>query len=1106
MDRTEAIFHEALAIAEGTKRREFLLRACGGDVGLRERVERLLGLQPHAAGVFPTEPSVGSVGSRLCRWHEALVMNPSQTAWATGPNAAPTVPPIPRTFGDYELLEEIARGGMGVVYRARQVSLDRIVAIKLILTGPAASRAFIHRFRTEASAAANLQHPNIVGVHEVGTQQGENYLVMDYVDGPDLSRFVGREALGAHRAAGYLKAIAEAVHHAHERGILHRDLKPSNVLVDSTRDQPRVTDFGLARRLDGDSSLTITGQVIGSPSFMPPEQADGTRGPVGRHSDVYGLGGILYYLLTARAPFQGESLEQTLQATLNQDPIAPRLLNAAVPPDLETICLKCLEKEPDRRYRTARELADEVGRFLADTPIQARPVSPLERGWRWCRRKPALAGSLALALILLLIVAVGSPIATFHINRARTAMEREARRAEAGELAYRRRAYSADMNLAHVALQEQNLARAIQLLDRWIPSNIFARQSSPPRAASGVSTTQALVPPDLRGWEWRHLRALCRSDEITTLTPPARKHLDFIVAVAYSPDGRWLASASHDGHVKLFDRLLRQETAELRHGTAVRTVTFSPRHQTLATLGDDQMLRLWEMPDLRLLEAIPAQAGKYAGAAVFSRDGTWLAFSEVRDGWVTMTNFTTRESLALPAHSAPLTGLAFSPDAAVLATRAWDGFIKLWDVRTGRQQAQLAQSPWGTSTVAFSPDGRQLLSTSVDQTTMLWDTGSGRLLHTHRSRIAYPCAGFFLDDRGTIVLANADYTITFWDVSVAPWKERGTLIGHHGSVWALARSPDGAEIASGSTDGEVRLWGAAAPTPQIHSAPLPNDTDVLAIAPDARSILLLRNDRSRLELWDTGTLSRRAEARVPQPFGNAFVLHSDGKTIVSGGTDGTARLWRMEAESADEHRRYAFGSKEIHPLAFSLDGTTMALRQHPETILLVDVATGRCLLQFLHPKVTRGSFSPEGTHYVSLAEDGSIELWELAARRRVWTGAHERAVTDAAFFPDGSKLVTGAWQPQAKVWEVDTGRELASLEGMLLGANCVAVSPDGQRVAVGTGEGTIKMFMLSDGEPLEVMTLRCLANETAKVLFLPDGESLAAICRGKLQVWRAPLP
>src|SRR3989475_1880132 len=349
-----------------------------------------------------------------------------------------------RHFGDYELLEEIARGGMGVVYRARQRSLERIVAVKMILAGQFASKQIIQRFRGEVTAAALLQHPNIVAIHDVGIHDGQHYFSMDYVEGEDLSQLVGNRPLPPAKAARYVKLIAEAIHYAHQQGILHRDLKPSNVLVDAS-DQPRITDFGLAKRFgvppsggqaSGSakagtpnepaeagtpymSSFTLSGQMLGSPNFMPPEQASSQRGKVGRHSDVYGLGAILYHLLTARPPFQAESFESVIHQLLNTEPVSPRLLNSSVPPDLDTICVKCLQKDPSQRYQTAQELANELNRFLLDEPIKARPISRFEKAWRWCRRKPAVASLGGATILLLLALAIGSPIAALRINRGR---------------------------------------------------------------------------------------------------------------------------------------------------------------------------------------------------------------------------------------------------------------------------------------------------------------------------------------------------------------------------------------------------------------------------------------------------------------------------------------------------------------------------------------------------------------------------------------------------------------------------------------------------------------------------------------------------------------
>ncbi len=315
----------------------------------------------------------------------------------TDPPTELTVSDRIRYFGDYELDQEIARGGMGIVYAARQVTLNRRVAVKLILAGQLADEAIVARFYAEAEAAANLNHPNVVSIHEVGSYKGQHYFSMDFVDGENLAEYARGKPLPAVRAATIVKLIAEAIHYAHQRGVLHRDLKPSNVLIDA-EGQPHVTDFGLAKLIGRDSMLTQSGAFLGTPSYTSPEQAAGRQDQVGPHSDVYSLGAILYELLTGRPPFQSSTSVQTLRQVMEVDPVAPKRVDASLPPDLDTICMSCLEKLPDRRYHTAGELAEELGRFLNHEPIHARSAGLFRTVAGWTRRRPGqLAAAVAFA-------------------------------------------------------------------------------------------------------------------------------------------------------------------------------------------------------------------------------------------------------------------------------------------------------------------------------------------------------------------------------------------------------------------------------------------------------------------------------------------------------------------------------------------------------------------------------------------------------------------------------------------------------------------------------------------------------------------------------------
>ncbi|HET6880010.1 MAG TPA: serine/threonine protein kinase [Pirellulales bacterium] len=347
-----------------------------------------------------------------------LAAGESVTTLGYAPAVGKAVEPT-TMFGDYEIIEEIARGGMGVVYKARQVSLNRLVAVKMILSGQLASADDVRRFRAEAEAAANLRHPNIVAIHDVGERGGQHFFSMEYVAGKSLSQMVREHPLSPEQAARYVKIVAEAIEYAHRQGILHRDLKPSNVLIDEA-DQPRITDFGLAKRLGSDSAATMSGMVVGTPSYMSPEQALGSPS-IGPAADVYSLGATLYDLVSARPPFRADSPLETLRQVRDCEPASPRVLNPKVPRDLETICLKCLAKDAQQRYAGAADVAEELGRFLEGEPIRARPIGSFTRAARWARRHPLPAGVMATAAVLLLVVTA----ATLSVARQ---LERQLRR------------------------------------------------------------------------------------------------------------------------------------------------------------------------------------------------------------------------------------------------------------------------------------------------------------------------------------------------------------------------------------------------------------------------------------------------------------------------------------------------------------------------------------------------------------------------------------------------------------------------------------------------------------------------------------------------------
>ena len=521
--------------------------------------------------------------------------------------------------GDYELLEEIARGGMGVVYRARQLSLNRIVALKVVLHGPFSSPDFVRRFRQEAEMIASLRHPNIVTIYDVGEHNGNHYLSLEYVEGRNFADLARGQPLPARQAAGYLKTVAEAVQHAHRRGILHRDLKPSNILLDSL-DRPRVTDFGLAKLMNSDTELTATGQVLGSPNFMPPEQAGGKWAEISTRSDVYSLGAILYELLTGLPPFQAETLQAILEQVRDAEPLPPQRLNPDTPLNLQTICLKCLQKEPSRRYGSAQELADDLNRFLKNEPIRARPVPPLERAWLWRRRHPVTA---AMSVALLTVVVAGVAGIVWEWRKAEFHAQGESKQrliAEQDAAETRLNLYAADVAEASQAMQNANYGLARRTLE--------ALQPKPGEA-------------DLRGFEWRYLWNRCRGDQLATLTG----HTLIVTCAAFSPDGTFLATGSHDGTVRIWDVAHRTNCAIVNATTnAVWSVAFTPDGKELMA-GCNEKVGFWETGSWRLRTNFPGEL------AALSRKGTVMATAESspffwqRAGAVKLWNWRTGEML-----------------------------------------------------------------------------------------------------------------------------------------------------------------------------------------------------------------------------------------------------------------------------------------------------------------------------------------------------------------------------------------------------------------------------------------------------------------------------
>jgi WD40 repeat protein len=1015
-----------------------------------------------------------------------------------GPGAARTEPVAGlRRFGDYELLDEIARGGMGVVYRARQVSLNRVVAVKMILWGHFASKESVRRFRAEAETAARLQHPNIVAIHEIGEWEGQHFFSMDCVEGASLDK---SGPLPAEHAARYLEAIADAVHYAHGRGVLHRDLKPSNVLIDAF-DQPRVTDFGLAKLLHLDSGLTVTGQALGSPQYMPPEQASAGRGEVGPRSDLYALGALLYHCLTGRPPFAAATVAETLAQVLDREPVAPRVLNPAVPRDLEAICLKCLEKDPARRYATASELAEELGCFRRGEPIRARPIGATGRLWRWSQRKPALA---AMCAALAVAVALGFAGVLWQWGRAeRHALNEniERGRAEAalGELELERaedllrndQPNAAVAWLAHSLRRQPDHAVAAQRLVAALDQFSFALPSVAPLIHTGA-VAWAEFSPDGSHVVTASLDGSARLWHAASgrSVGHALAHGRAVRVARFSPDGRLIATAAADQ----LARFWRSENGEplesaLVHEGPVTYLEFSADGRQLLTVADDRLVSVWAVPEGRLVgKAIPHRSR--LSATHFSPDGRRL-LTATRSGatrvWESETGAPVTPELQDPTLA--MFSARFSPDGSRVASAYDPNGVTIRDAATGRTLGQLRQHGGSVHDAVFSSDGHWLVTISRDGTARVWDARTLAARGEPLQHRAWVMSAEFSADGQRLLTTGLDHTARVWDL--IRWRPLIEPIHVGGNILHARFSPEGSRVVTASQSGVAQIWdtrpGRAAAMALSHSSGVP----VVRFSHDGRRVLT-GTSSGVARVWNAATCRPLISLRGHERALLGVAFSPDDGRIVTASWDATAVVW--DARTGRRLARWTNQTGRIFSPMFSPDGRNILSSSFDATVWVWDAATGRPVVGPLkhRGRVWHAEFSPDGKRIVAAAgvvnQSGELVVWDSQSGRRLYAWPHSDEVHWATFSPDGNNVVSASADHTACILDARSGQLRHSLahEAMVLRA---VFSPGGATVATTCRDQTARLWHVQSGTPLSPPMRH--AEEIVSVRFSQDGRLLA---------------
>jgi WD40 repeat protein/serine/threonine protein kinase len=1014
------------------------------------------------------------------------------------PGYACIVPPPPRV-GEYEILGELGRGGMGVVYKAAHPRLRRIVALKMLPGGELAGDGYRARFLAEAEAVARLQHPNIVQIFDFGESrdtagaQPIPYFTLEYVDGGNLNTRLGGKPQPADRAAEWLLTLARAVHYAHCQGIVHRDLKPSNVLV-TTEGQLKLCDFGVAKVMTGSTHETQGGLLVGTPEYMAPEQAHGQARHAGPVADVYALGTILYAILTGRPPFQSASMLETLEQVRSQEPVPPRRLQPSVPHDLQTICLKCLQKDPRRRYACAAALAEDLDRFLARRPILARPASLLEVAWKRARRRPTeamLVSGIAATAVL------GFALVVWQWRRAETKAAAEA---------------AANLSAQHarrLSLEQQAelaLRQGLALCDEGEVKHGLLWLGRSLQLATSAVAERLDRPIRINIAEWEDV--FCR--------PRASLGLrDAIVELAFSPDGRSLVAIAGNAAARISyeaenGRPLAAEP--LPTARPARHIAFVPQGEGLvATAYDDGRITFWDPAAHRPAGTILVHPpGRSIVAMVPTPDGR-LLITCCDDGSIRRWDVAKGEPVGATLGYGTGPGdrkLTLSPDGRMLFSGGEDGMALRWDLATGRRIEPPMRHDSAITAIAFGRNGRSIITGTRDGRLHIWDAEGARV-SVLPSQGAAVTGLDVSPDRETFAAATADGVIRLWSFNMLGHPTQTVMPG--GAATRVAFDPAGRVLATGQDDGTIRLWTLPRSPAIGRPRRLDRPVEDLSFRDSSR---LLVGAGGEVRTWDfdheqmsspTERARSAAEVTIPAPDGN--ILATVHRAAARGG-----RVEICDAAAGGLLRATPEQPDRILGAAFSPDSRwLLTWSDRPTGASLWDVMTlrnPRAILQALDVLVQRAVFRADGRTVLVGCRDGTVRLWDVESDEEINPGLrplHASPVTAIACPPRGESVVAGCQDGSVAMWDLSTGKLLFATRGRSSEVTALTFSPDGEVILTAGRDGTVRFLDAGSGQPLGPPLHQ--PDAVLSAAFHPDGRSVATGTKGgEVRRWRVPRP